>query len=73
MLIILKNLHINYELNRSKDKGVIKVSFGYHDNHVTIAMRYMADAYHPEEPPYQIRSQDNLYKRIIEVSLWLPC
>ena len=30
---------------------------GYHGNLVTIAMRYAADAYHPREPPYQIRTQ----------------
>ena len=27
---------------------------GCHDNLVTIAMRYVADAYCPKEPPYQI-------------------
>ena len=36
MSIFLSNLHIKYELNRAKDKVVIDVSFGYHDNPVTI-------------------------------------
>ena len=40
-----------YELNITQDKEVIKVSFC---NQVTKAMRYVADAYSPKEPPYKI-------------------
>ena len=32
---------------------------GCHGNLVTIAMRYVADVYHPTEPPYQIWTQYN--------------
>ena len=30
---------------------------GCHGNLVTVAMRYVADAYRPKEPPYQIWTQ----------------
>ena len=35
-------------------------------NLVTIAVRYVADAYHPKEPPYQIWTQYN----IRQMSYW---
>ena len=34
--------------------------YGCHGNLVTIAMRYVADAYCPKDPPYQIWTQYNL-------------
>ena len=33
---------------------------GCHGNPVIIAMRYVADAYYPKEPPYQIWAQYNI-------------
>ena len=47
----LRMLLTKYELNITQDKEVIKVSFC---NQVTKAMRYVADAYSPKEPPYKI-------------------
>ena len=38
---------------------------GCHGNLVIIAMRYMADAYCPNEPPYQIWTQYNLKKELL--------
>ena len=47
---------------------------GYHGNLVTIAARYVIDAYLPKGPPYQIWTQSKLrQKRVIDISLWLPC
>ena len=34
-----------------------------HGNSVTIASRYVADAYLPKEPPYQIWTQSNLRQK----------
>ena len=62
ILIVLRNLHIKYELSRTKDKGVMEVSFGYHGSKVTIAIKYMA---HHDEAPYQMSPQYNLRQRFI--------
>ena len=43
---------IKYEV-----KELLTYHCGCHGNLVTIAMRYVADAYHPKEPPYQIWAQ----------------
>ena len=37
-----------------KKKGILNYDFGYYDNLVTIAMRYVADAYCPKEALPQI-------------------
>ena len=39
---------------RLKINELLMFYSGCHGNLVTIAMRYMADAYCPNEPPYQI-------------------
>ena len=36
---------------------------GCHENLVIIAMRYMADAYCPKQPPYQVWTQYNFRER----------
>ena len=54
MPIVPKNLHTKCGLNMACDKGVINDHCGCHGNLVTIATRYAADAYVPNEPPYQI-------------------
>ena len=40
---------------------------GCQGNLVTIAMRYVADAYFPKEPPYQVWTQSNIKQRVIDV------
>ena len=60
MPIGLRKLLTKYELNITKDNGVIKVSFC---NQATKAMRYVAGAYSPKESPYQIWTQYDLRQR----------
>ena len=36
---------------------------GFHGNLVTIATRFVAEAYHPKEPPYQIWIQYDTRQR----------
>ena len=54
MPIIPRKCHTKYDFDKTYTKGVIKVSFGCHGNWVTIAMRYVANAYCLKERPYQI-------------------
>ena len=56
MPIITKNPHTKYGLNMDllKTKELLMHHCGCHGNLVTIAMTYVADAYRPKEPPYQI-------------------
>ena len=44
-------------------KELLTYYCGCHGNLVTIATRYVADAYCPKEPPYQIWTQSNLRQR----------
>ena len=37
--------------------------FDCHDNQVIIALKYVADAYCPKEPPYQMWTQYDLSQR----------
>ena len=60
MPIVPKKLHAKYEL---KTKELVTCYCGCHGNLVTIAMRYVADAYCPKEPPYQIWTQYDLRQR----------
>ena len=53
MPIILKMLYTKYDLNRTQDKSYLHDT-GCHGNLVTIAMRYVADAYHTKTASYQI-------------------
>ena len=46
-----------YDLNRTQDKRVIYITLWCHGNLVTIAMRYVADAYYPKQAPCQIGPQ----------------
>ena len=39
-----------------KTKELFRFPSGCHGSSVTIAMRYMADAYHAKEPSYQVRT-----------------
>ena len=43
-----------------KTKELLAFYSGCHGNWVTTAIRYMADAYCPKEPPYQIQAQYDL-------------
>ena len=54
MPIVQNNPHTKYGLDMTEDERVIDAHCGCHGNLVSIAMRYVADAYHPKEPPYQI-------------------
>ena len=47
-------------LNRVKTKELVTCYCGCHGNVVAIAIRYIADAYCPKEPPCQIWTQYNL-------------
>ena len=49
MPIILRKLHTKYDLNRTQDRRVIYIKPWLHGNLVTIATRYVDDAYRPEE------------------------
>ena len=51
MPITLRELHTKYDLNRTQDKRV------------TIATRYVADAYHSKESPYPIMNLIQLRQR----------
>ena len=53
---ISKNLHGKYKLNRT-EKELLRFHCGCYGNKVTIAMRYVADAYCLKESPYQIWTQ----------------
>ena len=46
--------------NRLKTKELLTFQSGYHGNCVTIATRYVPDAYHSKEPPYQPLTQIDL-------------
>ena len=48
---------------RAKTKGLLTYYCGCHGNLVTIATRYVADAYCLKESPYQIWSQYDLRQR----------
>ena len=55
-----------------KTKELLTYHYGCHSNLVTIATRYVADAYHPKKvhTKYDLnRTQD---KRVIYITLWLP-
>ena len=49
--------------NRVKTKKLLTFDSGCHGNWITIAMRYVADAYLPKEAPYQIRTEIDLKQR----------
>ena len=59
--------------NRLKSKELLTFHSGCYGNWVTIATRYVADAYHSKETPYQILSQIDLkqrsYKRFTLVAM----
>ena len=48
---------------RPKTKELLTYYCGCHGNLVTIASRYVADAFCPKEPPYQIWTQYDLRQR----------
>ena len=57
MPIVQKNPHTKDGLNMTlKTKELLTYHCGCHGN---LAMRYVADAYHPKEPPYKIWTQYN--------------
>ena len=47
----------NMDSIRSKTKELVTYYYGCHGNLVTIATRYVADAFCPKESPYQIWTQ----------------
>ena len=52
MSIVPKNLHAKFGLNMTYDERVMTYYCGFHGKSVTIATRYVADAYRPIKPPY---------------------
>ena len=50
---------------RLKTKELVTYYRGCHGNLVTIATRYVADAYCPKEPPYQIWTQYDKTKELV--------
>ena len=44
----------NMDLIQLKAKALLRFHSGCHSNQVTIATRYLADAYHLKVAPYQI-------------------
>ena len=48
MPIVPKNLHAKFGLNMTYDKRVMTCYSGCHGKLVTIATRYVTDAYHPQ-------------------------
>ena len=54
MPIVPKNPHTKYGHSMTEDKELLMHHCGCYGNLVSIAMRYVADAYRPKEPPYQI-------------------
>ena len=56
-----------------KIKELFTLHCGCHGNLVTIAMRYVADAYHTKKASstkYDFNSTQD--KRVIHITLWLP-
>ena len=54
MPIIPKKHHAKYRSIQLKTKEVFTYLYGYHGNLVTLATRYVADAYFPKEALCQI-------------------
>ena len=67
MPIVLKNLHAKFGFNMTYDERVMTYYCGCHGKLVTIATRYVADAYRPMKPPYQISTQYGLRQRSYSV------
>ena len=63
---------------RFKINELLMFYSGCHGNLVTIAMRYTADAYCPNEPPYQIwtkyglRERSYYYITVVAMVTYLP-
>ena len=53
----------NVDSVQLKTKMLLMYHCGCHGNLGTIATRYVADAYHPIEPPYQIWTQYDIRQR----------
>ena len=51
-----------------KTKELFRFHFGCHDNQVTIAMRYVADAYLAKEPPYQgyVYTGSDMFRSVLD-------
>ena len=64
MSIVPKNNHTKYGL---KTKELLMHHCGWHGNLVTMAVRNVADAYRPKEPPYGISTQYDLRQRSYKV------
>ena len=45
---------------RHKTKELLTYHYGCYGNLVTIATKYVADVYHPIEPPYQMWTKNDL-------------
>ena len=56
MPVIPRKLHTKYEVNRTQEKELFRY-YGCHGNLVTVAMRYMVNAYHTKKASYQISPQ----------------
>ena len=69
MPTVPRNLCSKYGCNRAKEKGVIGLSLWLPWYIVTIATRYVADAYCPKVLSYQIRTQSNLRRRSYKCSV----
>ena len=65
MPVVPKNLHTKYVLNMTKE--LLMHHCGCPGNLVTIATRYVADAYCPIEPPYKIWTKYDVIQRSYKV------
>ena len=55
-----------------KTNKLLTYHYGFHSNLVTIATRYVADAYHPKKFHTKYDLNRNQDKRVIYITLWLP-
>ena len=67
MPIVPKNHYTKYDSIRLKTKELLMYHCGCYGSQVTIARRYVADAYRPIEPAYQIWTQYDLRQKSYKV------
>ena len=55
-----------------KTNKLLTYHYGCHSNLVTIATRYVADAYHPNKDHTKYDLNRTKDKRVIYITLWFP-
>ena len=70
MPIVPTNFRTKCELNTTYAKELLTYYCGCHGNLVTIAVRYVDDAYRPTEPPYQILTQYDLRQGVTKQNVF---